>query len=211
MPRKPLIRSLDFPYHIYNRSNNKEWFCLPIDVTWHIFLKKLKKTQEMYGLQVHQFVLLNNHYHLSASTPNLNISDCMCYFQREVTKEINKYTGQINHVFGGRYKWSLVTAERYFFHLYRYIYQNPVRSKLCEMVQQYKYTTVHQKLGCNLAIHTIPHFFEHETIPEKREDYLIYLNEVVPNEHSEVIKRGLKNKTFKIPKTKSGRLYRELL
>ena len=69
----------------------------------------------MYGLQVHQFVLLNNHYHLSCLNPKSKYFGLHVLFFKEVTKEINKYTGQINHVFGGRYKWSLVTAERYFF------------------------------------------------------------------------------------------------
>jgi putative transposase len=46
MPRKPLFRTKKLPYHVWARSNNKEWFNLPIEDVWKTFCWRLKEAQE---------------------------------------------------------------------------------------------------------------------------------------------------------------------
>ena len=73
MPRKKIIRTNEFPYHVTARTNNQEWFKLSLDEVWSIFERVLSKVQLRYSIEIYQFVLMSNHYHLLLSTPEANI------------------------------------------------------------------------------------------------------------------------------------------
>ncbi|MEA1960823.1 MAG: hypothetical protein U9N81_06010, partial [Bacillota bacterium] len=47
------------------------------------------------------------------------------------------------HVFEGRYKATPVQDERYLLSLIRYIHRNPVRAKMCERVDAYRWSSDH--------------------------------------------------------------------
>ena len=90
MPRKPLIESTELPYHITNRSNRKEFFDIPLDTLWPIFVESLNYIVREMNIRIYSFVLMNNHYHMLISTPELGLSNAMNYFQREVAKRSNR-------------------------------------------------------------------------------------------------------------------------
>src|SRR5579862_9917763 len=100
MPRKNTIKAANLPYHIWARSNNRDWFYLPTEKMWEICINQLFNVTIAYGLRVHAFTLMDNHYHLLASTPFSNLGSIMNYFMREVSREVNQTTGRTNHVFG---------------------------------------------------------------------------------------------------------------
>jgi putative transposase len=50
MPRNPRIFTSLFPYHVTARSNNKDWFYLPIDLIWSIMARHLQTAQQDYPL-----------------------------------------------------------------------------------------------------------------------------------------------------------------
>ncbi|MBT3585483.1 MAG: hypothetical protein HN509_11300 [Halobacteriovoraceae bacterium] len=130
MPRKLLIRTSEYPYHITCRSNNKEWFYIPLtDVWWHS-LTLLREGVELFRVDIRAFVLMSNHYHILIFTPECNLDKFMQFFNRELTRRINFQAGRINRVLGGRYKWSLIRSHQYYVTALRYIYQNPVRAGL---------------------------------------------------------------------------------
>jgi putative transposase len=52
MPRKKLIYTDQFPYHVTARSNNKEWFYLPISEVWNIFTSKLCEASLKFKFQI---------------------------------------------------------------------------------------------------------------------------------------------------------------
>ena len=41
------------------------------------FLELLEEMSERYGVEVHAYVLMKNHYHLLLRTPSANLSACM--------------------------------------------------------------------------------------------------------------------------------------
>lgn len=143
MPRTKHIYTHKFPYHIVARSNNKEFFPLPLDSLWKIFIQKLKIISETYSFRVHAFVLMSNHYHLVGSCSEEHpLGFVMNWFQTQVAKEVNLVSGRINHTFGGRYKACLITNHIYYYQAIRYVYQNPVRSGLVHQVENYPYSTI---------------------------------------------------------------------
>ena len=141
MPRKPVIRSNEHFYHLTGRSNNKEHFFISTEEVWEIMLKELRLLQREHELKISAFVLMDNHFHLLALTPREPIDRIMYFFMKRVTKVIQKRTGRINKIFGGRYKGCLINNSNYLLNVYKYIYRNPVAAGLVQRAEQYPYST----------------------------------------------------------------------
>jgi putative transposase len=143
MPRRKLIYTDAFPYHINARANNKEWFYLPKDQVWRVFVKELNNLSENLYFKVHAFVLMDNHYHLLASTHSrFNLGVVMQKLQKNVSLKINREAGRINHLFGGPYRGSLVMTPDYYKTVLKYVYRNPVKAELCSKVEDYEFSTL---------------------------------------------------------------------
>ncbi len=135
------IYQSDFPYHVYNRSNNKEHL-FDLNVVFPIFIKVLKQTAETHNVKLHHFLLMQNHYHLMISTPLSNLQKFMCTFQTQVSRKINQQMSRINHIFGNRYGATVIKTEIYISRLIQYIYQNPVKAKIASHAMKYSYSTL---------------------------------------------------------------------
>lgn len=194
MPRPLLIRSETHPYHVTSRSNNKVFFSIPLEEVWELMIKQLHMEVRENSLCVHAFVLMSNHFHLLCHTPEGNLDQIMQRFLRVTSVRINERSRTINHVWGGRYKWSLIEAQSHYFQVYRYIYQNPLRAGLCERVEDYPYSTLNPT---PLPIHTfIPLSFGGQ------EGELLWLNERFDKDDQELIRLGLRKSQFDVSKRK---------
>ena len=140
MPRKKLIRSSQFPYHITSRSNNREWFYIPLENLWDYCQELLSKGEKLFKVKIYAFVLMSNHYHLCVLTPEANIDQFMRFFNKSLGQRISWESGRINRTFGAPYKWTLITNEAYFLSVIRYVYQNPLRASICERCENYPYS-----------------------------------------------------------------------
>lgn len=195
MPRSLIIKSDIHPYHITSRCNNKEFFPLPLAEVWFIMTRHLKRCQIEKKLGIHAFVLMGNHFHLLCHTPDANIDLCMHSLLRGVSVEIGRRAKTQNHLWGGRYRWSLIDSQRYYYQVYRYIYQNPIRAKLVKNVQDYPFTTLRKDLPFPL----------HSNVPMSfcgEEGELLWLNEKYQEEDLKLIKLGLRRSQFDVDKRK---------
>lgn len=205
MPKKPLIRTADFPYHISSRSNNKEFFYVKLEDLWVIFMECLEQAQLQFNCHFHAFVLMSNHYHLLISTPLSNIDEVMHYIQREVARKANKKASRINHFFGGRYKWSVVKEEAYYWNVLKYIFRNPVKAELCTRVTDYRFSSLNfkpKKFNWLVA-----DFFNNNGHQIKLD--LDWLNEPYLKEVENDIRSALRRTEFEIPRNITG--YRRIL
>lgn len=151
MPRKPLIRTAEFPYHVTTRSNNRDWFAIPLPEVWRFCQELLREGEKEHKIQVEAFVLMNNHYHLCLYTPEANIDEFMRFFNQSLGRKIAKQSGRINRVFGATYKWTLIRDQAYFYNVIRYVYQNPMRAQLCLRCEDYPFSDLKkQKLEKDL-------------------------------------------------------------
>ncbi|MGI4993536.1 transposase [Halobacteriovorax sp. GFR7] len=198
MPRKKLIRSSEHVYHITTRSNSKEWFYLPLHECWNICVELISEGLERFSVELHAFVLMNNHYHLMARFPKANIDKFMHFYNKNMSRRINMSTGRINHVFGGTYKWSLINSERYYFNAIKYLYQNPVRANICSRVEDYPYSTLHEK---RYKIKTSSYLTSID---------LHWMNELYSKESVDRIRKGFKRTHFR-PSYDKKRGHSELL
>jgi putative transposase len=153
MPRKLFTPSSDAFYNLGGRSNNRDWFTLPLDTVYRIMGDYLYFIHHAFDAEIFSFVLMANHFHLIAKFPQGNLSEAMNYFMRETSRVIAFESGRINHVYGTRIFRSELRNFRHFENCYKYIYRNPVEAGLCERVEEYPYSTLRGLLGqSHLAI-----------------------------------------------------------
>ncbi len=215
MPRKRLIRSTQFPYHVTARANNKELFSLPTYEVWKIMTSELLLLSVLYEIRIHAFVLMPNHFHLLITTPKEDLGKIMNAFMSNVTKAINLHSNRSGHVFGGPYFWSIITSTRYYGHVLKYIYRNPVRGMICDRVDEYEFSTITGISGkahlpfpiyftdAGLEINIPdPHFFS---------PWLEWLNQPFPSEAEKLIKKCLRMKEINVLLDRSSRTKNELL
>ena len=91
------------------------------------FLDTLEKRVELYGVRLHQYVLMANHTHLVVETPQANCAAFMQSLLTSYTVYFNLRHDRHGHLFDGRYKAKLVQGDDYLLALSRYVHLNPVR------------------------------------------------------------------------------------
>lgn len=210
MGRKPVMRCSVNPYHITARTNNKDWFDLEMDDVFNIYCKSLKESKLRYKIKVHAFVLMNNHFHLMASTPLANISEFLQYFMTQTSKEIAKRSNRINKVYGSRSYKSLIKTEEYFAHCLKYIYLNPVRAGISVNAESYRWSTISDAKNVIAQLCEKPTFGHDILLPENKQDFLKWINEGFLEEDFQCIRRASKRTLFSIKATGNYRKLKTL-
>lgn len=209
MPRRKLIRSDFYPYHLTGRTNNREHFPIPLDIVWSIFEREAHAIQAIYGSEIQSLVLMPNHYHMIATFPEFDVGRVMNFFLANVSRAINAVSGRIGHVFGGPYYWTLIDNRRYYGHGFKYVYRNPVRAGLCNAVQDYPFSTLCGRLGeTRLAfplLYTRPGMEYHLPSCDAVDSWLEWLNTPFSTEAERLIQYGLRRKKFEVPVDRATR------
>ncbi len=115
-------------YHVMARGNERRKI-FRSDQDRALFLQTLAETVSQFGLLVHVYCLMPNHYHLVVETPRGNLSRAVGWLQVTYTVRFNRRHRRSGHLFQGRFKAQLVEAEEYGRELVRYIHLNPVRPR----------------------------------------------------------------------------------
>ncbi len=195
MPRKRTALQNEYPYHVSARTNNREWFNLPMRVVWEIYVNEVKETSLRYGFISHAFVLMNNHFHWLVSTPNSNLGEGMRYFMTETSRKIARACGRINKIYGARYKPTLIRSDGHYMNAFRYVYQNPLRAKICNSVDEYPWSTA---ASDEIPIASLYGF--HQLIPKDPNEFQIWLNTPPDPIHNGLVRRALRRTVFKFPR-----------
>ena len=125
---------VEFPgafYHVINRGNaGKAIFRSNRDR--EKFLEYVGKAVERFGIKVHTYCLMTNHYHFLIETPEANLSRANQWLNVSYAAYFNRKRQRRGHLFQGRFKSILVDADAYLEHLSRYIHLNPLRANMVE-------------------------------------------------------------------------------
>jgi REP element-mobilizing transposase RayT len=113
-------------YHVTCRGNERKAIFRD-DTDRSVFLDKLKASRQIYGVEIHAYVLMNNHFHLMLETPKGNLSEFMRHFNISYTAAFNRRHHRVGHLYQGRYKAIVIDKDRYLLELSRYVHVNPVR------------------------------------------------------------------------------------
>lgn len=208
MPRKPVVLQSEFPYNISARCINREWFNLDMSFVWTLFCEELNRTCQDHNLLVHSFVLMNNHYHMIASTPDANISQCMQQFNLRTSLRLARAGNRMNETFAGRHFKCILQQPNYYLNAYKYNYRNPIAAQLCERVESYPFSSLQFVLG--LAPKPFP-MAEDTTYLSDTDGTLSWLNTTPDPEKLEGVRFGLRHPYFKSKKhrNRGGPLIRD--
>ncbi|MCB0393148.1 MAG: transposase [Bdellovibrionales bacterium] len=205
MPRIHYAKSSEFPFHISARSNNRDWFDVPMNYCYGIFIKVFEKCIEKFEVKIHAFVLMDNHFHLIASTPRNNVSEFMHFLMSESSRGIRRKSSRINHIYGGRHRRTLITRAEYFAHCLKYVYRNPVKAGICKNVEDHKFSTVSSEASkMKMLISPIDGGMS-EFVPDSHTTLIDWLNEPTDIELDKMCTQSLKRSVCEFKQVRNHR------
>lgn len=141
MARKPRIEIPGY-YHIINRGvEQRVIFEEPSD--YEYFEELMCFYMKSYGITLHNYCLMSNHYHLLIEIAQSNLSKFMRQLNMSYAIYFNKKYGRTGHLWQGRFKSWYVTDEAYLYTLMCYIEQNPLKAKMVKNLKEYPYSSYH--------------------------------------------------------------------
>ena len=140
MPRKQIYSEAQCPFHITARSHNRECFDLPMIQVWDIFSRYLYLMTLTYGVRIHAFVLMSNHFHLLITAPNSHLDQAVNYLLQEVSAVAEE-------IFEKPYHSTACKSRIHYQQVYKYVYRNPVEARLCKTAEGYPYSSLRGILG----------------------------------------------------------------
>jgi putative transposase len=181
---------IQFPgafYHITSRGNERQPIFLSIGVKKKFF-EYLQAGHERFGVIIHAYCLMGNHFHLIVETPLGNLSQFMHFINGSFAAYTNILHQRSGHLLQGRYSSILVEAKAYAQELSRYIHLNPVRAKIVKKPEDYQWSIFQEYIGARtipkwLMTEIILGYFA-ETPSLARKKYYCFVLERVDSEHA---------------------------
>lgn len=140
---------IEFPgawYHAMNRVAGRA-MAFKAAGNQRLFLALLPDLPERFGVEIHAYCLMGNHYHLLLQTSDANLGRALRHFNGVLTQRINRQQRRDGPLFRGRYKALLVDADHYLLALSRYIHRNPLAAGLVKRLDHYTLSSYPAYLG----------------------------------------------------------------
>ena len=147
MARLPRLTVPGYPHHIIQRGNNKQAiFAQTAD--YDFLLGLLDEYARKHQVAVHGYVLMTNHLHLVA-TPETEsgIPKMMQSVGRRYVRHFNARQARTGTLWEGRYRSTLIQAERYLLACMAYVDLNPVRAGLVADPADYPWSSHGHYIG----------------------------------------------------------------
>ena len=125
MARPLRIDIRDGWYHVTARGNERRAVFVG-QADRRRFLELLEEWVDRFGVRLHAYVLMDNHYHLLLQAPLANLSPAMQWLQVSYTVGFNRRHGRVGHLFQGRFQ-AVVLEPEAAVEVSRYVHLNPVR------------------------------------------------------------------------------------
>jgi putative transposase len=106
------------------------------------FVYLLSDVVEAFSIKCWNFCLMSNHYHATLQPSRPNLSDAIRQLNGAYAQWWNKRHGHVGHAFQGRFKDQIVQLDDgYLLALTRYVAMNPVRAKLVERPEDWRWSS----------------------------------------------------------------------
>lgn len=150
MARQARIEYENALHHVRSRGNSGLDIFYDDQDRLH-FLALLAEAVRHYGWLVTAWVLMTNHVHLVIQTPIANLSDGMKWLLGSYVTWFNARHGRTGHLFGDRFHSDLVEKQSYLTELVRYVVLNPVRAKMVERPEDFRWSNFRATAGMDQA------------------------------------------------------------
>jgi len=160
MPRSAREKSVTGIYHAMLRGINQQ-LIFEDDEDCEKFLEVIADCKIISGFNLYAYCLMGNHVHLLIKTNDESLEHV---FKRIGVRYVYWYNWKyqrIGHLFQDRFKSESIENDRYFLTVLRYIHQNPIKAKLCNSVEKYKWSSYCEYIGerkfvdCDFALEMI--------------------------------------------------------
>ncbi len=140
MPRLPRNNIKTSYFHVMVQGIDKEYiFNRKIDIKYYISI--LYELKDELNIKIIAYCIMNNHAHLLIHTND--VSNLTKYMHKTNTKYAiyyNKIHDRVGYVFRNRFKSEGIYSERQLYNCISYIYNNPVKAKICSTPEEYPYS-----------------------------------------------------------------------
>ncbi len=171
MARLPRLTVPGYPHHIIQRGNNRQ--ALFADTAdYERLLEMLDEYARAQKVALHAYVLMSNHFHLLATPETLEgIPQLMQAVGRRYVRYFNQRQGRTGTLWEGRYKSTLIQAERYLVACMVYMDLNPVRAHMVPDPADYRWSSHAHYIGRSNDRILTPHplYWEMGNTPFARE------------------------------------------
>ncbi|NMM80141.1 transposase [Acidovorax sp. SRB_14] len=128
MARLPRLTLPGYPHHIIQRGNNRQMIFADKQ-DFETMLALLTESAQKFGVAVHAYVLMDNHFHLLATPSTAEALPLMMQaVGRSYVRTFNQRHGRSGTLWEGRYRSTLIETERYLLACMVYLDLNPVRA-----------------------------------------------------------------------------------
>lgn len=157
MARLPRLTVPGYPHHVIQRGNNRQPIFVDAD-DYRRLLDDLAQHAKARGVAVHAYVLMSNHLHLLA-TPEADDSLplMMQAVGRGYVRWFNRRHGRSGTLWEGRYRSTIVEAERHLLACMAYIDLNPVRAGMVTAAADYPWSSHAALVGLRSDALLSPH------------------------------------------------------
>ena len=162
MPRHARVAVADTIYHVINRANGR----VPIfnvDKAYEHFESLLHEAKELTGMRILAYCIMPNHFHfILYPRTDTNLSEFMRWLTTTHVRQYRAVTETIGygHLYQDRYKSFPVETNAYALTLVRYVEQNPLRAKLVQRAEQWRWSSLwRREKGTPMQrklLHTLP-------------------------------------------------------
>jgi len=128
MARLPRLTVPGYPHHIIQRGNNRQAIFASV-ADFQTLLSLLDENAQKFGVAVHAYVLMDNHFHLLVTPTTADgLPKMMQAVGRRYVRCFNDRQGRTGTLWEGRYRSTVIDTERYLLACMAYIDLNPVRA-----------------------------------------------------------------------------------
>ena len=143
MSREARRQSKTGIYHVMLRGINQQQI-FEDDEDNKKFISILKEYKDEFSFKVIAYCIMGNHVHLLIDECDNTIGEII---KKVGTKFVywynNKYM-RVGHLFQDRFKSEPVETDEYLLTVVRYIHQNPLKSGLCNNLDDYEFSSYHE-------------------------------------------------------------------
>lgn len=141
MARLPRLTVAGYPHHVIQRGNNRQ-LIFHDAADYEKFLALLGEYAEREKVLIHAYVLMGNHVHvLLTPQTETGVPAMMQALGRRYVQYFNQRHQRTGTLWEGRYKSTVVDADRYLLACMAYIDLNPVRAGMVSRPADYPWSS----------------------------------------------------------------------
>ena len=157
MARLPRLTLPGFAHHVIQRGNNRQAI-FASGADYQMLLDLLEENARKFGVAIHAYVLMSNHFHLllTPQTPD-GLPQMMQALGRRYVRYFNDSQQRSGTLWEGRYKSALIQSERYLLACMAYVDLNPLRAGLVAAPGDYPWSSYGHYTGLRIDKLITPH------------------------------------------------------